>query len=184
MLATRTKHMFVVPEQIYERIEAFAIRIANSSAMRIDVAPSPDAEPLNCSENVARATKSNGGEVLKGWRVWWIPNVLIEAQAHVVWQRSDGTVVDVTPNEDGETECVFIPDRSMSANPGVDYVPSVYENLTDENVVDRYIECARVVSDHQDREYTCRIQMTPPPEALEMVNLLPRLAELAGERRW
>lgn len=174
--------MLVVPEHIDERLTAFATRIDNSAPIRINVEPQTDSGHLNCGDNVARAVSRSGGQAVKGWQVWWIPNVLIEAQAHVVWQRPDGTVVDVTPNQDGKTECVFIPDSTLQANPGVDYVPSRHENLTEDTAVDRYIECARVVSDHQDRKFTSGIPMPPPPEQAEMTRLLSRLAELAAEQ--
>lgn len=175
--------MLVIPAQINDRIDAFAQRIGNSAAVRISVLPSSDARKLDCGANVDRAIAKDGGVALKGYRVWWIPNVLIEAQAHVVWQQINGTVIDITPNGDNETECVFIPDSSMNANPGVDYVPSRHENLTDSSDVDRYITCARVVSDHRDRESTTGMCLEAPPEALELVTLLRTLAGLAAERR-
>lgn len=174
--------MLIVPAQIDGAIGHFAQRIARTNPIRIDVLPRPDAEPFNCGVNVDLAIAADGGVARKGWRVWWIPNVLIEAQAHVVWQQADGAIIDITPNEDHETECVFIHDSAMTANPGVDYVPSEHENLTNNSDVDRYIECARIVSDHRDHVFPSGIP-TLLPDANELARLQGTLAQLAAENR-
>ena len=106
---------------------------------------------------------------------------MIEAQAHVVWEQSDGTHLDVTPNEDNETECVFVPDDSMTETPGIDYVPTEREKLTEDEAVDRFIECARAVDDHNDRAFTSSLVLPDPPELIELISLQSIIARLAQE---
>lgn len=170
--------MLVVPETIVESIQEFAKRITGHQPIRIQVKPRSDAGFLACGQNVARAIEEAGGQALKGWRVWWIPGVLIEAQAHVVWKSEDGIILDVTPNSDNETECVFIPDSMMSEQPGVDCVPSKFMNLSEKPFVDRYIECAGIKAKWLDQLFTSGRQIPPPPEVMELQSLTVRLRDL------
>lgn len=53
-----------------------------------------------------------------GWAIWEWKKVLIEAEFHAVWQRPDGTLIDITPKATAIGEILdikkilFLPDLS------------------------------------------------------------------------
>ncbi|MCK5132856.1 MAG: hypothetical protein KAR40_11965 [Candidatus Sabulitectum sp.] len=175
--------MLIVPATLNEAIILFANELSGEKPVRIQVEPRIDAGYSACGKNVTRAIAEEGGYALKGWRVWWIPDILIEAQAHVVWQSKDGTLRDVTPNSDNETECVFVLDPEMKENPGADFVPSRFKNLSGEPFVDRFILCTGIMAEHRDREYTSGSSLPAPPEAREFRPLLSQLSNLTKNRK-
>ncbi|MBN9503988.1 MAG: SEC-C domain-containing protein [Armatimonadetes bacterium] len=82
----------------------------------------PDAEPLYvpvaplggvptnfCNLVVTAKVARDGGEALSGWTIWLNPDVMIEAEAHMVWRSPTGDLIDVTPKPDGETRILFLP---------------------------------------------------------------------------
>jgi len=73
----------------------------------------PDAEPLYvpvaplggvptnfCNLVVTAKVARDGGEALSGWTIWLNPDVMIEAEAHMVWRSPTGDLIDVTPKPD------------------------------------------------------------------------------------
>lgn len=170
--------MLLVPESITPEIAAFASTLsAGSIPMVVRIVPAHDAAYLSCWQNVQDVCKRCGGQPINGWRVWWIPQILIEAQAHVVWQAAEDQLFDVTPNEDGEQNCVFVCDPDMTARPGIDFVPSRHENLTGEAFIDEYIRCATVLARHQDDVETTPLWLPDPPERAIMSRLLNQISE-------
>lgn len=172
--------MLIVPESITPEIARFA-RVLSSDPTPpsvVVVSPIVNATELSCWQNVQNCCQTKGGQPIKGWRIWWIPKILIEAQAHVVWQATDGQLLDITPNEDNERSCVFVRDPSMAEEPGNDFVPSRHENLCGEAFVDDFIRYAGVVSRHQDTIKTTGLWLPDPPELALMQPLLRKIAEL------
>ena len=160
----------------------FAEETTGQQPIRVPIKPRSHTGLLACGQNVARAIETHGGRALNGWRVWWIPDILIEAQAHVVWESEDGIILDVTPNSDSETECVFIPDPRMTEQPGVDFIPSRFKNLLGEPFVDRYIKCAEVIANWKDRIFTSGVNIPPPPEVMDLQSLIKRLQDYTCDR--
>jgi len=57
----------------------------------------PDFRALHCWYNAqARVHRTGEGTVVHGWAIWVI-DVGILAQHHAVWERADGSLIDVTP---------------------------------------------------------------------------------------
>src|SRR5580704_9098514 len=62
-----------------------------------------------CFPNVNRKVAKCGGSLCHGWIVWEWPGKLIEAEFHGVWAAPNGTLSDITPKADGESQILFIP---------------------------------------------------------------------------
>jgi len=57
----------------------------------------PDFRALHCWYNAqARVNRTGEGRAVHGWAIWVI-DVGILAQHHAVWERADGSLIDVTP---------------------------------------------------------------------------------------
>lgn len=69
--------------------------------------------PNECFPNVERMVQENGGQQANGWAIWQWANVLVEAEAHSVWQSPEGGLIDITPHNNGETEILFLADPDM-----------------------------------------------------------------------
>lgn len=75
--------------------------------------------------------------MLHGWAVWEIPQIMIEAEFHAVWQRPDGELVDVNPRRPHETRITFLPapERSWPGNA----VDNIRQALLDDPRVHAFI---------------------------------------------
>ncbi len=80
-----------------------------------------------CAANVKYAIQENGGRAVQGWMFQHFPVAdtpgYIVAVHHVVWQKRDETIVDLTPVQDeyvihNGTHCLFLydPDIDMIAD--------------------------------------------------------------------
>ncbi len=168
--------MLIVPETITTEIATFVESLVPGQGPSIiRVEPDPGARRLSCWQNVSAVCRDRGGRPVKGWRIWWIPDILIEAQAHVVWRSPDGLLVDLTPNDDGELTCVFVPDPQMIEQPGVDFVASQFHNIRGELCVEEYIRCAQVVAKHKDDEFMSGRRLPAPPEEALLFQSIKRI---------
>mgnify|MGYP001062801412 CR=1 FL=1 len=69
--------------------------------------------PSECFSNVGRMVQEQGGQQINGWAIWQWANILVEAEAHSVWQSPEGELVDITPHDNGEREILFLHDADM-----------------------------------------------------------------------
>lgn len=87
----------------------------------------PEAEPIyvsvkvavwsrlhECFPNVERMVQEQGGQQINGWAIWQWANILVEAEAHSIWQSSEGELIDITPHDNGEKQILFLRDNSMA----------------------------------------------------------------------
>lgn len=65
-----------------------------------------------CFENARRQVARLKGSVQHGWALWEWSGKMIEAEFHAVWRQPGGSLIDVSPRSDGETQILFIPDPS------------------------------------------------------------------------
>jgi hypothetical protein len=88
-------------------------------AAQIDAAGLPDHVPVEpgggcrpgaCFENVIDIVKRQGGSVQYGWSIREQPRAFVEGEFYAVWRSPDGTLIDVTPRGDGQTQIVFLSD--------------------------------------------------------------------------
>ena len=69
--------------------------------------------PNECFPNVERMVQEQAGQQINGWAIWQWANVLVEAEAHSVWQSPEGELIDITPHINGENEILFLRDDDM-----------------------------------------------------------------------
>jgi hypothetical protein len=55
----------------------------------------------------------DGGSYVNGWVIWQWANIMIEAEAHCVWQNPAGKLVDITPHSYNEHTILFVPDPNI-----------------------------------------------------------------------
>lgn len=110
-LLERIKAELTTPQRIDDDIETFASYLGNSNEpIYIPIVPFSWSRVNCCDLNVRKAVEQLGGKEIFGFRIWSIPNKYVEADLHCVWERIDGTVVDVTPNVEDDTRTLFLPD--------------------------------------------------------------------------
>lgn len=66
----------------------------------------------NCFINVSLVVNKLGGKAVMGWAVWQWANIMIEFEAHAIWETPEGEYLDVTSHET-ETAILFLPDPSV-----------------------------------------------------------------------
>lgn len=79
----------------------------------VPTAAQPWCLPNECFPNVERMVKEQGGRQVNGWTVWQWANILVEAEAHAVWENPEGKLIDITPHDNGEAEILFLRDETM-----------------------------------------------------------------------
>lgn len=104
----------IVPNLLDPHIREFCFEIMPSAKPRfVAIVPEDGCEPLNCFNNVQRKVEIAGGRIQFGWAIWEWPRVYVEAEHHAVYAPADEREwIDLTPDQDGETHRLFIPDDS------------------------------------------------------------------------
>jgi hypothetical protein len=72
--------------------------------------------PDFCHVSAKHVAAKHGGRRIHGWALWQVGQgsaTLIIADFHSVWEKPDGTIVDVTPPKFG-TRVLFVPDPSLA----------------------------------------------------------------------
>lgn len=79
----------------------------------VPVAVQEWSRPRECFPNVERMVQKQGGQQINGWAIWQWANILVETEAHSVWQSPEGELMDITPHDNGEREILFLHDAGM-----------------------------------------------------------------------
>lgn len=66
-----------------------------------------------CFPNVSSVVSTLGGKLVNGWAIWQWANIMIEAEAHAIWEAPDGKLIDVTPHINHEERILFLPDDTI-----------------------------------------------------------------------
>lgn len=99
------------PDTISKDIQRLCNKVSpGQHPVYVDVTPDSEAAPNQCFPNTAKRVAESGGCVVHGWQVWEWLDVLVEAEFHGVWQRPDGSLVDITPKECPIARILFLPD--------------------------------------------------------------------------
>lgn len=110
----------------------------------VKVEPVAQAGFDNCYFNVAKQVESAGGTIRYGWSLHQT-TMLCEAEHHAVWERQDGTLIDVTPRRDGQLYTHFATDQT-AAYKGK-HIDNVRLNITGNSLVDDLIVISEVQTD-------------------------------------
>lgn len=76
----------------------------------VPVIPAEGASLIKCFWNVQDVIEEAGGSMVCGRSVWQGPcNWWLSLEAHAIWQRPDGSLIDVTPTGFDVSSVAFIP---------------------------------------------------------------------------
>lgn len=126
-----------------------AVRRLTDSVVRgaepvyLDVQPEADAIVHECFPNVQAKVARDGGQMLCGWQLWEWPNVLVEAEFHVVWVSPAGEMIDITPKPEGEKRILFVPDPRRRYE-GVS-IDNVRMPLCDDLLIRHFIQMSEAI---------------------------------------
>lgn len=80
----------------------------------VPVKPAAHAVMRRCWFNVREQVSRNGGSALFGWGLWRRHDSHYQAVHHAVWQRDDGSLLDITPPEsDAIDRILFMADSRV-----------------------------------------------------------------------
>ena len=128
----------ITPKEVTKQVRHLAERAAPGQVPKfVANNPKPDALPNECFGNVAAQVEKYGGERILGWTIWEWPNVLIEAEFHAIWKSPEGTLLDITPKADGESEILFVSD--LTAIYDGNYIDNKRLALRDDAVIVDFI---------------------------------------------
>ena len=134
----------VVPKTISNDVTALCASICPGiSPLFIPVQRCKWSQRLECFKNVRQMILRNHGVKVLGWAIWLWENVMIEAEAHCVWQSPEGKLVDVTPHESEDTSILFLPDKSMIDNGRK--IPNKRMPLSLSSLVAEFIKCSEEI---------------------------------------
>ena len=106
----------MLPRQDAPAITKYILKLGR----HIDAAGSPeyvrvesqaDCLPNRCFDNVAQVVAKHGGRTQHGWTMRQDAYVA-EGTFYAVWRRAVGSLIDVTPRADKQTQILFLPDSS------------------------------------------------------------------------
>lgn len=68
-------------------------------AIYIDSTPNANSPQLECFNIVQKKVEEHGGQMILGWEIWK-SDILIEAEAHAVWEDENKDLHDISPKQD------------------------------------------------------------------------------------
>lgn len=131
---------------ISDAIMDFCDSIAPSSdPLFVRVAPLHNAVLHECGNNVNQYVSIHGGTIEYGWIIWHHPNIVFEAEAHVIWKDNSGNRLDVTPHiERTNVEILFLPDDYSIEQYGIKndnrFPPNHIQSCTESSLSKEYAE--------------------------------------------
>jgi hypothetical protein len=134
---------FKTPE-IDDKLTEFCYSLSpKSTPAYIPFIQVPGAVQQFCSKNVKRHRKTFGGKSEYGWIIWYMRNIILEAEAHAIWIAKDGCKYDITPHsEETNGRIVFLPDdknvKRMSFS-GIAFPPNISYPYTESPLIKEYV---------------------------------------------
>ncbi len=126
------------PAKITEKITKLCNQlIGGAEPVYVPVVAAKQSLPNECFPNVQRMIREQGGCQVNGWAIWQWANILVEAEAHAVWESPEGELIDITPHENGESRILFLRDDGMVYDGNI--IASNRSALTDSVLVAEYI---------------------------------------------
>lgn len=150
------------PKSITDTICTFCQNISSTdSPSFIQVHPFPGMQVNECFPNVQKVLKKLGGRSITGWAIWQWANIMIEAEAHAIWESPDGQLIDVTPHNYEEKTILFLPDSSV--NYAGTPIPNHRLSLTDSPLVIELISLFnqrdQIAANSSGQTYTLPIEL-------------------------
>lgn len=113
----------------------------------LEITSGKDDKFLDCHNNVSRKIATEGGSQLFGWVFWEAPEMWIEAEFHSIFVSPLGEQIDLTPDKEGMTRRLFLPDPTKEWSPELDH-PKRYWPYHDKfrSACRLYEEAARIAA--------------------------------------
>lgn len=127
----------ITPPTIDESTASFCKELSDNAPVYLDIEKEPYALIDECFPNVQRKIENDGGDIVYGWKVWLWPDYFIEGEFHAVWKSSSGGLVDITPDNTGETRRLFVPDLTTPYTGK--RINNVSKNISNNRLVDDYL---------------------------------------------
>lgn len=106
-VAPRTR----VPDPAKKHVRSFCNRVVpDGEPILLAIEAEADSQLNDCMNIVKARILADGGGVVYGWGIWELPNVLIEAEFHAVWEDDSGSLRDISPAPAGVASRLFLPD--------------------------------------------------------------------------
>lgn len=86
---------------------------ATHEPILVEVEPEPSTQINDCFNIVHRKVECSGGKRICGWQITK-GKFIIEAEAHAVWERPDGTLEDLTPKIMPWSKILFVEDEKLT----------------------------------------------------------------------
>ncbi len=98
---------------------------------------------LDCFNIVQEQVKKFGGKMILGWQVWK-STILIEAEAHAVWEDLAEELHDISPKSSGASpeKILFIEDPRLKYEGK--QIENIRLNITNNKLVDDFIELSKL----------------------------------------
>jgi len=127
------------PKEIFSYVREFCGTLNPvSEPFFLKITPESGAKILACALNVEAKIRKDGGSAVLGWKIWEWYGIMIEAEFHTVWKSPNGTLYDITPNEGGFEQVMFLPDESIKYDGK--QINNVRHSLSKNPKVEDYIE--------------------------------------------
>ncbi len=112
--------------------------------------------PSECFPNVQKMVREHGGQQVNGWAIWQWANILVEGEAHAVWENPQGQLIDITTHINGENKILFLRDDDMVYKGNT--IASIRMALTSSQLVEELIllmnERDRIMCETPGRKYS------------------------------
>jgi hypothetical protein len=79
----------------------------------VAVEPTAGCLPHRSYENVCAVVKRHGGSMQAGWCLREQRNAFAEGAFHAVWRSPSGTLIDITPRDDKQSQILFLSDLEI-----------------------------------------------------------------------
>lgn len=104
----------------------------------VEVSPTSWSIISECFHNVDKMVRLHGGKKIMGRAIWQWANIMIEAEAHAIWESPDGNQIDITPNSYHENKILFLCDANLTYK-GIS-IRNIRKALTQSPLVQELIE--------------------------------------------
>lgn len=149
------------PRVISPEIHELCKSISEYEPVFIPVIADPRSLINECFFNVDEYIAEHGGQRILGRSIWQRANVLIEAEAHAVWESPTGEIIDVTPHTNGVSVVLFQADPKMTHEGNC--IPNIRKALTTSTLVAEFIglydERDRIASETPGSAYSLSTAM-------------------------
>lgn len=137
--------------------------VDNPEPIYVPVSPLDEADLNNCFTIVPAHVSKYGGNQILGWYIWEWPKVIIEAVFHTIWQKPDGSYVDITPKPLCIPRILFLPDQKRRYLGK--QVRTICKPLSRDSTIDRLCQLDSLIYDELNRgelaHYHGEVPITP-----------------------